>query len=158
MTTQEIKTLRELALKLFFDEDIVQELLFEVIRQNLTFPLAVNYLKLTARGSAYKLNAKRTGRRTIDALNHASISIYSTPQEAEECTIADILPEVSEDAILNIDIDLFLKTLNPQEVRILNLILEGYTVREICKQLKISSKTYCKIFNSIRQKALEFLT
>jgi RNA polymerase sigma factor (sigma-70 family) len=158
MTTQEIKTLRELALKLFLDEDIVQELLFEVIRQNLTFPLAVNYLKLTARGSAYKLNTKRTGRRTIDALNHASISIYSTPQEAEECTIADILPEVSEDAILNIDFDLFLKTLNPQEARILNLLLEGYTVREICKHLKISSKTYCKIFNSIRQKALGIFT
>jgi hypothetical protein len=41
MTTQEIKTLRELALKLVRDEDIVQEILFEVIRQNLTFPLAV---------------------------------------------------------------------------------------------------------------------
>jgi hypothetical protein len=104
-----------------------KKLLFEIIRQNLTFPLAVNYLKLTARGSAYKLNAKRTGRRTIDALNHASISIYSTPQEAEECTIADILPEVSEDAILNIDFDLFLKTLKPSGSENFKLILEGFS-------------------------------
>jgi RNA polymerase sigma factor (sigma-70 family) len=158
MTNREIIDLRKLAMKLIRDEDAVQEVLFEIIRQNLTFQLAVNYIKLVAKGSAYKLNAKHTGRRTLDALNHASISIYSTPQEAEECTLADILPEVSEDAILNIDIDLFLKSLNPQEVRILNLILEGFSVREICKQLKISSKTYTRIISTIRQKALEFFT
>jgi hypothetical protein len=46
MTNREIIDLRKLALRLTRDEDITQEILFEIIRQNLTFPLAVNYIKL----------------------------------------------------------------------------------------------------------------
>jgi DNA-directed RNA polymerase specialized sigma24 family protein len=39
MTNREIIDLRKLAMKLIRDEDAVQEVLFEIIRQNLTFRL-----------------------------------------------------------------------------------------------------------------------
>jgi hypothetical protein len=63
MTPKEWNDLRRLALKLTNDEDITQELLFEIIKLNLSFPLAVNYVKLCLRGSAYRLNAKHNGKR-----------------------------------------------------------------------------------------------
>ena len=157
MTTKEIIKIREFALKLIRDEDTVQEILFEIIRRNLTLPLALNYVKLTAKGFAFRLNAKLTGKRKIDALNHASISIETTPPNAEECTIEETIP-FNQDQINKIDFEIFLDTLNPQETKISELIIEGYSSREICKQLKISSKTYSKHIKSIRKKALEFFT
>jgi len=156
MTNREIIDLRKLALRLTRDEDITQEILFEIIRQNLTFPLAVNYIKLVAKGSAYKLNAKKNGKRTLDALNRPTLSLESTPQDADECTLEDIIPALEKDPTLKIDLDAFIETLNDKERTILNLIIDGYTVREICKHLKISSKTYTRIISTIRQKALEY--
>jgi RNA polymerase sigma factor (sigma-70 family) len=156
MTNREIIDLRKLAMKLIRDEDAVQEVLFEIIRQNLNFSLAVNYIRLTAQGSAFKLNAKKNGKRTLDALNRPTLSLETTPADAEECTLEDIIKEREKDPNLKIDLELFFETLNQRELEILNLILDGYTVREICKQLKISSKTYSKILSSIRQKALEY--
>jgi DNA-binding NarL/FixJ family response regulator len=155
MTAKEITQLRNLAMKLIRDEDAVQEVLFEIIRQNLSFSLAVNYIRLTAQGSAFKLNAKKNGRRTLDALNRPTLSLETTPADAEECTLEDIIPALEKDPTLKIDLELFFETLNQRELEILNLILEGFSVREICKQLKISSKTYQKI-STIRQKALEY--
>jgi DNA-directed RNA polymerase specialized sigma24 family protein len=158
MTNREIIDLRKLAMKLIRDEDAVQEVLFEIIRQNLTFQLAVNYIKLVAKGSAFKLNAKKNGRRTIDALNRPTLSLETTPADADDCTLENIIPALEKDPTLKIDLDKFIETLNDKEKTILNLILEGYNVREICKQLKISSKTYTKILATIRIKALEFFT
>jgi RNA polymerase sigma factor (sigma-70 family) len=155
MTNREIIDLRKLAMKLIRDEDAVQEVLFEIIRQNLNFSLAVNYIRLTAQGSAFKLNAKKNGRRTLDALNRPTLSLETTPQDANDCTLEDIIqaPENNE-----LDINQFLETLTDEETQILTLMMEGYTVREICKILKISSKTHSRIIKSIRQKALEFFT
>jgi DNA-directed RNA polymerase specialized sigma24 family protein len=158
MTNREIINLRNLAIKLIRDEDAVQEVLFEIIRQNLNFSLAVNYIRLTAKGSAYKLNARKNGRKTLDALNRPTLSLETTPQDADECTLEDIIPALEKDPTLKIDLNAFIETLNDKEKTILNLILEGYNVREICKQLKISSKTYTKILATIRIKALEFFT
>jgi hypothetical protein len=93
MTNKEIIDLRKLAMKLIRDEDAVQEVLFEIIRQNLTFPLAVNYIKLVAKGSAYKLNARKNGRRTLDALNRPTLSLETTPADADECTIIEIIED-----------------------------------------------------------------
>ena len=158
MTTKEIIKIREFALKLIRDEDTVQEILFEIIRQNLSFPLAINYVKLTARGFARRLNAKLTGKRKIDALNHTSISIETTPPNAEECTctIEETIPAMNQTDQL--DTEQFFETLTEKEAQILNLILDGFTARETCKLLKISSKTYSKHIKSIRKKALEFFT
>ena len=156
MTTKEIIKIREFALKLIRDEDTVQEILFEIIRRNLTLPLALNYVKLTAKGFAFRLNAKLTGKRKIDALNHASISIETTPPNAEECTctIEETIPAMNQTDQL--DTEQFFETLTEKEAQILNLILDGFTARETCKLLKISSKTYSKHIKSIRKKALEF--
>jgi DNA-binding NarL/FixJ family response regulator len=156
MTNREITQLRNLAMKLIRDEDAVQEVLFEIIRQNLNFSLAVNYIRLTAQGSAFKLNAKRNGRRTLDALNRPTLSLETTPADADECTLEDIIPALEKDPTLKIDLELFFETLNQRELEILNLILEGFSVREICKHLKISSKIYTRIISTIRQKALEY--
>jgi DNA-directed RNA polymerase specialized sigma24 family protein len=155
MTNREITQLRNLAMKLIRDEDITQEILFEIIRQNLTFPLAVNYIKLVAKGSAYKLNAKHTGRKTLDALNRPTLSLETTPADADECTLEDIIPAPENNEL---DIKEFFETLTDEETQILTLMMEGYTVREICKIFKISSKTHSRIIKSIRQKALEFFT
>jgi RNA polymerase sigma factor (sigma-70 family) len=155
MTNREIIDLRKLAMKFIRDEDAVQEVLFEIIRQNLTFPLAVNYIKLVAKGSAFKLNAKKNGRKTLDALNRPTLSLETTPADADECTLEDIIPAPENNEL---DINQFLETLTDEETQILTLMMEGYTVREICKILKISSKTHSKIIKSIRQKALEFFT
>jgi DNA-binding NarL/FixJ family response regulator len=156
MTQQELIALRSFILNAIKDEDTTQELLFEIVRQNLSFPLAVNYIKLVAKGSAFKLNAKKNGKRTLDALNRPTLSLETTPQDADDCTLEDIIPALEKDPTLKIDLDAFIETLNDKEKTILNLIIEGFSVREICKQLKISSKTYTRIISTIRQKALEY--
>jgi DNA-directed RNA polymerase specialized sigma24 family protein len=159
MTAKEITQLRNLAMKLIRDEDAVQEVLFEIIRQNLNFSLAVNYIRLTAQGSAFKLNAKRNGRRTLDALNRPTLSLQTTPADADECTIIEIIKDTTTiNPQIEIELSEFFETLTDTEREILNMVLEGFTVREICKLKKISSKTYSKILSSIRKKALEFFT
>jgi DNA-directed RNA polymerase specialized sigma24 family protein len=159
MTNREIIDLRKLAMKLIRDEDAVQEVLFEIIRQNLSFSLAVNYIRLTAKGSAFKLNAKKNGRRTLDALNRPTLSLETTPTDADECTIIEIIKDTTTiNPQIEIELSEFFETLTDTEREILNMVLEGFTVREICKLKKISSKTYSKILSSIRQKALEFFT
>jgi DNA-directed RNA polymerase specialized sigma24 family protein len=159
MTNREIIDLRKLALRLTRDEDITQEILFEIIRQNLTFPLAVNYIKLVAKGSAYKLNARKNGRKTLDALNRSTLSLETTPADADDCTIIEIIEdETAINPTNEFEINEFIETLTDEEKMILNLINDGFTIREICKHLKISSKTYTRIINTIRQKALEFFT
>jgi RNA polymerase sigma factor (sigma-70 family) len=154
MTNREIIDLRKLAMKLIRDEDAVQEVLFEIIRQNLNFSLAVNYIRLTAQGSAFKLNAKKNGRRTLDALNRPTLSLETTPADADECTIIEIIEdETAINPTNKFEINEFIKTLTDEEKMILNLINDGFTIREICKHLKISSKTVSKILKSIRVKA-----
>jgi len=155
MTQQELIALRSFILNAIKDEDTTQELLFEIVRQNLSFPLAVNYVKLCLRGSAYRLNAKHNGKRKKDALNKKTISINYQPDPDDDMKIEDIIPAPENNEL---DIKEFLETLTDEETQILTLMIEGYTVREICKILKISSKTHSKIIKSIRQKALEFFT
>jgi DNA-directed RNA polymerase specialized sigma24 family protein len=157
MTNREIIDLRKLAMKLIRDEDAVQEVLFEIIRQNLTFQLAVNYIKLVAKGSAYKLNAKHTGRKTLDALNRPTLSLESTPADADDCTIIEIIEdETAINPTNEFEINEFIETLTDEEKMILNLINDGFTIREICKLKKISSKTISKILKSIRVKATSY--
>jgi RNA polymerase sigma factor (sigma-70 family) len=112
---------------------------------------------LTAKGSAYKLNAKHTGRKTLDALNHSRISLETTPADADECTIIEIIEdETAINPINEFEINEFIETLTDEEKMILNLINDGFTIREICKHLKISSKTVSKILKSIRVKATTY--
>ena len=112
MTAKEIKRLRSYGLNSINDEDIVQDLLLKIIENNLNFKRAINYIKLSAKGSIF----------------------YRKKFEIEE----------------------FKETLSQIKLHVLNLTLEGFTVREICKKLKISSKTCTKILKSIRLKALEY--
>jgi DNA-directed RNA polymerase specialized sigma24 family protein len=131
-----------------------QEILFEVIRQGLNFALALNYVRLTARGSAYKLNAKRTGRRTIDALNH-STSLDQIPPDADD-PLSEFIPSEDENPQFNIDLKDFFETLTDTEREILNMVLEGFTVREICKLKKISAKHIAKSLIQSAKKHLNF--
>jgi DNA-binding NarL/FixJ family response regulator len=154
MTPKEWNDLRRLALKLTNDEDITQELLFEIIKLNLSFPLAVNYVKLCLRGSAYRLNAKHNGKRKKDALNHSGISLNEETQNAQDCTLIEVVENTTAlNPINEFEINEFIETLTDEEKMILNLINDGFTIREICKLKKISSKTISKILKSIRVKA-----
>jgi DNA-binding NarL/FixJ family response regulator len=157
MTQQELIALRSFILNAIKDEDTTQELLFEIVRQNLSFPLAVNYVKLCLRGSAYRLNAKHNGKRKKDAMNHSRISLETTPADADECTIIEIIEdETAINPTNEFEINEFIETLTDEEKMILNLINDGFTIREICKLKKISSKTISKILKSIRVKATTY--
>jgi DNA-binding NarL/FixJ family response regulator len=157
MTQQELIALRSFILNVIKDEDTTQELLFEIVRQNLSFPLAVNYVKLCLRGSAYRLNAKHNGKRKKDALNHSRISLETTPADADDCTIIEIIKdETAINPTNEFEINEFIETLTDEEKMILNLINDGFTIREICKLKKISSKTISKILKSIRVKATTY--
>lgn len=147
MTAKELNQVRNFAIKLIRDEDIAQDLLIHIIENNLNLALAINYIKLSAKGSAFYKKKK-------SALNH-SISLNTAPTE-EECTIEEIIPANEPSPAQNFEIDEFKSTLTQKELEILTLTQEGFTVREICKTLKISSKTYSKILKSIRQKALDY--
>jgi DNA-binding NarL/FixJ family response regulator len=154
MTQQELIALRSFILNAIKDEDTTQELLFEIVRQNLSFPLAVNYVKLCLRGSAYRLNAKHNGKRKKDAMNHSRISLETTQADADDCTIIEIIEdETAINPTNEFEINEFIETLTDEEKTILNLINDGFTIREICKLKKISSKTISKILKSIRVKA-----
>ncbi|CUT03408.1 sigma-70 family RNA polymerase sigma factor [Candidatus Chrysopegis kryptomonas] len=148
MTAKEIKQLRNYALNLINDEDIVQDLLLKIIENNLNFPLAINYIKLSAKGSIFYKKRK-------EALNY-SVSLSTAPADAENCTIEEIIQTQKPDPEQNFEIQEFRSNLTEKELEILNLIEQGFTVREICKKLKISSKTCTKILKSIRLKALEY--
>jgi DNA-binding NarL/FixJ family response regulator len=77
-----------------------------------------------------------------------------TPADADECTIIEIIEdETAINPINEFEINEFIETLTDEEKMILNLINDGFTIREICKHLKISSKTVSKILESIRVKA-----
>jgi DNA-binding NarL/FixJ family response regulator len=154
MTQQELIALRSFILNAIKDEDTTQELLFEIARQNLSFPLAVNYVKLCLRGSAYRLNAKHNGKRKKDALNHSRISLNEETQNAQDCTLIEVVENTTAlNPINEFEINEFIETLTDEEKTILNLINDGFTIREICKLKKISSKTISKILKSIRVKA-----
>lgn len=148
MTAKELTNLRNFAMKIINDEDIVQDLLLKIIENNLNFQLAINYIKLSAKGSIFYKKRK-------EALNY-SVSLSTAPADAENCTIEEITPTQEPDPEQNFEIQEFKETLSQIELHVLNLTLEGFTVREICKILKISSKTYSKIFKSIRGKALNY--
>ena len=150
MTAKELTNLRNFAMKIINDEDIVQDLLLKIIENNLNFKLAINYIKLSAKGSIFYKKRK-------EALNY-SVSLSTAPADAENCTIEEIIQTQEPDPEQNFEIQEFKSNLTEKEFEILNLIEEGFTVREICKSLKISSKTYSKIFKSIRQKALNYFT
>ena len=148
MTTKELIDLRKFALSLIRDEDKVQDILINIIQNNLSFKLALNYIKLASLGSAFY-------KRRLDPLNN-SISISLSPADTDNCTIEETIPAMNQTDQL--DTEQFFETLTEKEAQILNLILDGFTARETCKLLKISSKTYSKHIKSIRKKALEFFT
>jgi DNA-binding NarL/FixJ family response regulator len=80
--------------------------------------------------------------------------LKATPADADECTIIEIIEdETAINPTNEFEINEFIETLTDEEKMILNLINDGFTIREICKLKKISSKTISKILKSIRVKA-----
>jgi len=146
MTRKEWINLKNIALRLIQDEDAVQDILFEIARRNLTYLSALSLIRFRAKGSAFH-------RRKKEALNHQTLSIYSTPENAEDCTLQEIISSEAPKQDQEFEIEEFKQTLTEKENQILILLEEGFTIREICKKLKISSKTCVKIITSIREKA-----
>jgi len=100
------------------------------------------------------LNAKHNGKRKKDALNRPTISLETTPADADDCTIIEIIEdETAINPTNEIEINEFIETLTDEEKMILNLINDGFTIREICKLKKISSKNNIKDFKINQSKS-----
>jgi DNA-binding NarL/FixJ family response regulator len=100
---------------------------------------------------------KTQRKKKKDALNHSRISLNEETQNAQDCTIQEIIEDttaINPQSV--IELSEFIETLTDEEKMILNLINDGFTIREICKHLKISSKTVSKILKSIRVKATTY--
>jgi len=149
MTQKEWINLKNIAIRLIQDEDAVQDILLEIARRNLTYLSALSLIRFRAKGSAFNKKKK-------DALNHKPISIYDTPPGTNDCTIEEVLASRTSSPDQTLEIEEFRETLTAKENQILNLIEEGFTIREICKKLKISSKTCIKTIASIKEKAKKY--
>lgn len=90
-----------------------------------------------------------------------TISIESLSESSEEnggVDIEDNAVDVEESAIANADINMFLKTCNETDQRIIRMLLDKYTQQEIATELGISQGTISKRIAKIRTRLEEFLS
>ena len=163
MTNQEFTTLMSYARVFAHTEDDADELLLLAYQESLrlgtrcTFGLLVNYMRLCARSIRDRsiLPLDETGKSRLDAFNRNKFSM-SDPI-TDDFTLENVIASDSTDPFDDYVSQEFVCSLNDRERKVLSDLTAGYSVREICKDLRLSSKTFEKVRASLRSKARSFL-
>ena len=159
MTNQEVITLMSYARVFAHTEDDADELLLLAYQESLrlgtrcTFALLVNYMRLCARSISDRsfLALDEAGKSRLDALNKGKC--YLSDPIADDSTLENVIASDSTDPFDDYVSVEFINSLNPCEKKVLSELTAGYSVREICRDLHMSSKTFEKVRTSLRLKA-----
>ena len=159
MTNQEVTTLMSYARVFAHTEDDADELVLLAYREGLrlgtrcTFGLLINYMRLCARSISDRsfLALDEAGKSRLDAFNRGKC--YLSGPIGDDSTLEDAIAPDSIDPFDDYVSQEFVHSLNEREKTVLSELTAGYSVREICKDLSISSKTFEKLRVSLQQKA-----
>lgn len=163
MTAQELSTLKSYARIFVHTEDDEDELLLlayqESLRLGSNCPLAllVNYMRLSAKSICERsiLPLDEVGKSRLDAFNKEKLSLSESI--SDDGTLEEVIASESYDPFDDYVANEFTSSLNEREKNILSELTAGYSVREICSELHISSKTFENVRASLRTKARSFL-
>ena len=163
MTNQEVTTLMSYARVFAHTEDDADELLLLAYQESFrlgkrcTFALLINYMRLCARGISDRsfLALDEAGKSRLDAFNKGKC--YLSDPIAGDSTIDNVIASNSTDPFDDYAANEFIGSLNESEKMALSELTAGYTAREICKNLRMSSKTFEKVRVSLREKAGSYL-
>ncbi len=148
MTTREFVTLKSYARFSAHTEDDADELLLLAYQESLglgskcALALLINYMRLSAKSISGRsiLPLEDVGKRRLEAFNKEILSL------SEKDSDNQVLDEViASDSCIPFDDYVakeFTSSLNERERKVLSELVAGYSVREICKELRISSKTF----------------
>jgi DNA-binding NarL/FixJ family response regulator len=159
MTTHEFSVLKSYARIFAHTEDDEDELLLlayqESLRLGSNCPLAllINYMRLSAKSIWERsiLPLDEVGKSRLDAFNKEKVSLSKS--NSDESNLEEVLSSDSSNPFDDYVADEFACSLNERERNILSELIAGYSVREICSELRISSKTFEGVRASLRSKA-----
>lgn len=159
MTNQEVTTLMSYARVFAHTEDDADELLLLAYQEGLrlgtrcTFALLVNYMRLCARSITHRsiLALDEAGKSRLDAFNRGKC--YLSGPIVDDSTLEDTIASDSIDPFDDYVSQEFVHSLNEREKTVLSELTAGYSVREICKNRHLSSKTFEKVRASMARKA-----
>lgn len=159
MTAHEFVTLKSYAHIFAHTEDDWDELLLlaylESIRlgKKCTLALLINYMRLCSKSINERsiLSLDEAGKSRLDAFNKEKC--YLSSQVSEDSTLENVLASDSINPFDDYVANEFVCLLYDMERNVLSELMAGYTVREICKDLRISSKTFENVRASLRAKA-----
>lgn len=168
MTAQEFSILKSYARTFAHTEDDADELLLLAYQESLrlgercSIALLINFMRLTAKSINERsiLPLDEVGKSGFDAFNKEkfflSESICNDGLE-NDGTLGDLISSDASNPFDEYVATEFVSSLNEGERNILSDIMAGYSVREICKKLHISSKTFENIRTHLRMKARSYL-
>lgn len=159
MTTQEFVTLKSYARFFAHTEDDSDELLLLAYQESLrlgskcTLALLINYMRLCAKSIFDRsiLALDEAGKSRLDAFNKDRC--YLSNPIMDDFTLENVIASDSTDPFDDYIAQEFVSSLNDRERQVLSELTAGYSVREICKELNMSSKTFEKVRASLRSKA-----
>jgi len=159
MTAQEFSSLKSYARIFAHTEDDEDELLLlayqESLRLGSNCPLAllINYMRLSAKSICERsiLPLDEVGKSRLDAFNKEKVSLSSF--DSDESNLEEVISSDSCNPFDDYVAKEFTSSLNEREKNILSELTAGYSVREICAELHISSKTFENVRATLRVKA-----
>ena len=159
MTAQEFSTLKSYARIFAHTEDDEDELLLlayqESLRLGSNCPLAllINYMRLSAKSVCERsiLPLDEVGKSRLDAFNKEKVSLSNS--DPDDSNLEEVLSSDSSNPFDDYAANEFTSSLNEREEKVLSELVAGYSVREICSELHISSKTFENVRASLRTKA-----
>lgn len=159
MTTQDFLTLKSYARIFAHTEDDEDELLLLAYQESLrlgsksALALLINYMRLSAKSICERsiLPLDEVGKSRLDAFNKEKISLSKF--NADDSNLEEVLSLDSCNPFDDYVANEFTSSLNRREEKVLSELVAGYSVREICSGLHISSKTFENVRASLRTKA-----
>ena len=144
-------------------EDDADELLLLAYQESLRLSsgdklaLLVNYMRLCAKSICDRsfLALDQAGKSRLDAFNKRKC--YLSDPIADDSTLENVISSDSTDPFDDYVSQEFVCSLNEHERQVLSELTAGYSVREICKHLRTSSKTFEKVRASLRSKVRSYL-
>ena len=159
MTAQEFSSLKSYARTFAHTEDDADDLLLLAYQESLrlgvkcTMALLVNFMRLSAKSILERsfLPLDEVGKSRLDAFNKEKVSLSSF--NSDESNLEEVISSDSSNPFDDYVTNEFTSSLNERERNILSELTAGYSVREICSELHISSKTFESVRASLRAKA-----
>ena len=163
MTKRDFTALMSYARIFAHTEDDSDELLLLAYQESLrlgskcTLALLINYMRLTAKGIHERsfLALDEVGKSRLDAFN--KVRCYMSDPIMDHFTLENVIASDSHDPFDDYISQEFVSSLNDRERQVLSELTAGYSVREICKDLRMSSKTFEKVRVSLQEKVSSYL-